>query len=84
MMKKTVRIKSLPIEYTFDGYKVYPSYVAVDLFRKLCDASDIDVTLEVIKCKQETGKIRLHGEEADIMRVITAMVSVHGRYFEIH
>ena len=83
-MKKTVRIKSLPIEYTFDGYTVYPPYVAVDLFRKLCSASDVDVTLEVIKCKQETGKIRLHGEEADIMKVITAMVSVHGRYFEIH
>lgn len=83
-MKKTVRIKSLPIEYTFDGYKIYPPYVAVDLFRKLCNASDINVTLEVIKCKQETGKIHLHGEEADIMKIITAMVSAYGRYFEVH
>lgn len=83
-MKKTVRIKSLPINYTFDGYTIYPACVAVDLFKKLCDASDVDVTLEVINCKPETGKIRLHGKEADIMSVITDMVSANGRYFTIH
>ena len=83
-MKKTVRIKSIPTDYTDDGYNIYPTYVAVDLFRKICEASSGSVTLEIVKCKQETGKIRLHGEESDIMRAVTAIVTRHGKYFEIY
>lgn len=83
-MKKTVRIKSIPIDHTDDGYNIYPTYLAVDFFRKICEASSGSVTLEVVKCKQETGKIRLYGEETDIMMVITTMISLRGRYFEIY
>ena len=83
-MKKTVRIKSIPIDHTDDEYKIYPTYIAVDFFRKICEASSGSVTLEVVKCKQETGKIRLYGEELDIMTAITTMVSLQGKYFEIY
>ena len=31
-MKKTVRIKSIPIDHTDDGYNIYPTYLAVDFF----------------------------------------------------